>query len=163
MTLHDLALAVLVCSLSYSDGCELFNEPDLPKIFTRWHQKLTGGWPVVLGIRKPTTVDYAAKIREFSDYMRRGSDIPSYSYKADEFQAMECPTVQIVKVTLMRDLHIAESELMDRPWAVCLWDYVTLRALAGQVKMVDSNDIENARAAANALAERLNRKEANGD
>jgi SepF-like predicted cell division protein (DUF552 family) len=50
---------------------------------------------------------------------------------------------------------------MDRPWAVCLWDFVTLRALAGQIQMVDSDEIQKAKEAGERLAEALRKRGVN--
>lgn len=161
MTIHDLALSVLVCSLPYTEGCALFNRTDLPKFFLNWHSQLIGGWRARWGFRKPIVIDYPKKVREFSDYLSRGSQVPCYSYDPGKFSAMECPSVQIVKVTLMRDMHIPEAELMDRPWAICLWDFVTLRALAGQVDMVNSDAIKTAQESGERLAESLRKRGVN--
>jgi hypothetical protein len=161
MTIHDLALSVLVCSLPYKDGCALFNRTDLPQFFKRWHQSLSGGVLVKLGLKSPIPINYALKVKEFAEYIGRGSKVPCYSYDPGKFASMECPSVQIVKVTLMRDMHIPEAELMDRPWAVCLWDFVTLRALAGQIQMVDSDEIQKAKEAGERLAEALRKRGVN--
>lgn len=148
-TLHDLALSVLICSLPYRDGCDLFNRTDLPKFFRKWHDKLAGVsiW-TRLGFRNTRKVDYAAKVAEFFAYINSGSKSPNYSYAAAESYPIECPTVQLVKCALLREFSMPESELMDRPWAMCLWDYVTLRALDGKVRFEDTDRIAAARAAA---------------
>ncbi len=44
----------------------------------------------------------------------------------------------------MRDMHFTEAEIMDRSWALCLWDFVTLRALKGEVSMVAKEEIDKA-------------------
>ena len=156
ITLHDLALSVLICSLSYKDGCDLFNNTELPRFFKRWHDKLAGiNFWTKCGFKKPTPVDYAAKVAAFSKYMETGSSSPYYSYKADEALPIQCPTVQIVKVALMRELHIPEAELMDRPWSVCLWDYVTIRALDGNLQFEDRDQIKQAQKLADEIAEKV--------
>lgn len=149
-TLDDLALSVLICSLTYKRGVDLFNRTDLPRLFRRWHRKLIGRlwWK--------QTIDYQKKAEEFAEYIKRGSEIPNYAFRAEDFTDMNCPSVQIVKVAMMRDLHIPEAELMDRSWAMCLWDYVTLKAMAGQVQMVDGDAIASAQAVADRLAEKFN-------
>lgn len=157
-TRHDLALSVLVCSLDYKSGCDLFNSTELPEFFKRWHDKLTGdGWLARLGLRKLKPIDYAAKSAAFAKYLADGSTGPGYTYNESEFAEIYCPSAQIVKVALMRDMGFREAEIMDRPWALCLWDYVTLRALSGQVKMVDIAKLRAAQEAANELQEKVNR------
>jgi hypothetical protein len=152
LSLHDLALSVLICAQTYADGLKLFSDRNLSKFFTRWHSKLRGeSWVTRIGWRKPVEIDYAQKARELSDYIQKGSKVPDYSYQPADFKEMNCPSVQIVKVTLMRDMGFTEAELMDRPWALCLWDFVTLRALAGHVRMIDGEEIKEAQAAADRL------------
>lgn len=155
VTIHDLALSVLVCAASYKEALEVFERRDMPKLFKKWHFKLTGGWLSHLGFRKLKVVDYPEKVRQFSEYLQRGSNCPNYSYATSDSKAMECPTIQIVKVTLMREMGFTEAELMDRPWALCLWDFVTLKAIDGTVKFVNSDTLAEARRVADALQERL--------
>lgn len=158
LTIHDLALSVLFCSMTYMEGCELFNRTDLPKQFTAWHRKLSGGWLARLGLRKETPIDYAKKSLEFSEYLNRGSASPNYTYNPSEFRSMDCPSVQVIKVSMMKDLHIPEAELMDRPWAMCVWDHVTLRAMAGQITLIDDDVIKKAQESAEKLAAALRAK-----
>lgn len=162
MTLHDLALSVLICSLPYRDGCDLFNQTDLPRFFRQWHNRLAGvSTSTRLGIGKPRKVDYAAKAAEFAAYINGGQKSPNYSYEAGDSFPIECPTVQLVKVALLREFSMSEAELMDRPWAMCLWDYVTLRALDGKVRFEDVDRIKAAREAADDALAKL--KGANGN
>mgnify|MGYP001605524580 CR=1 FL=1 len=153
LTIHDLALSVLICSLSHRDGLSIFDHKHLDRLFARWHWKLTRPRWIVVGKRR--TVDYVAKSAEFAEYIKRHSDIPRYSYNPADFRDSGGPGVQIVKCTLMRDLHIPEAELMDRPWKLCLWDFVTLKVLAGHIRFVDDVALENAMAVADRLADKL--------
>jgi hypothetical protein len=155
-SLHDLALSVLICALEFKEGLEIFNNKELPKFFVKWHNKLAGiSFLTQAKLRKPKPIDYASHAKAFGEYVQRGSRVPQYSYNPTDFKQMECPSVQIVKTTLMRDMHFREAELMDRPWGLCLWDFVTLRALAGQVAMVDGDAIKQAQEVADAMAKRM--------
>lgn len=160
VTLHDLALSVLICSLTYEDGCQLFNTPNLSEFFRKWHDRITGnGWLQKIGVRKPNRIDWPSKVAAFAKYIEDGSRSPYYSYKPQESRGVNCPTVQIVKVSMMRDLNINERELMDRPWAVCLWDYVTVRALEGHVTFEDRDSIREAQQVADSMAAKINSRE----
>jgi hypothetical protein len=143
---QELAVAALICSLTYEDGIEAIKDPSTPKLLKRLGERITGirDWRVRIGIRKARVIDLPANVAAFSSYMREGSSIPHYSYTPGDFKSVDCPQVQIIKVTLMRDLHISESDLMDRSWAMCLWDYVTLRALKGEVSLVARDEINQA-------------------
>lgn len=156
-TYEDLALSVLICSQTYEENLETFNDPSLPEFMRRWHDRITGADSIwcKLGFRKARLIDLAQKCSEFTDYIRDGSRIPDYDFNPGDFQEMACPSVEIIKVTLMRDMHFSEREIMDRPWALCLWDHVVLKALDNQVRMFGKEAKEDALEAARALAESI--------
>jgi len=152
---EDLAIGALICSLSYEDGLQAINDPETPKFLKLLAEKITGirDWTVSLGFRRPRAIDIHANVEAFSNYIREGSSIPYYSYTPGDFKDIECPSVQIVKVTLMRDMKFSETEILNRSWALCLWDFVTLRALKGEVQMVERDEVKNAQNVADRLAE----------
>lgn len=157
-TFDDLAVAVLVCSCSYKDAREIIESPKLPGILRSWADRITGmdRWSVRIGWNKATPLDFASAAVEFSDYIKEHSRIPNYEFNPNDFKEMHCPEVQLVKVSLMRDMHIPESEILDRGWGQCLWDYVTLRAMDGRVKLVDEQVRDEALNLANALMAKIN-------
>jgi len=103
-------------------------------------------------LRKARVIDLPSNVAAFSSYLKDHSSIPHYSYTPGDFKTVDCPQVQIVKVTLMRDLHLSDTEILNRSWAMCLWDYVTLRALKGELSIVAKDEIDNASAIAENLA-----------
>jgi hypothetical protein len=144
----DLAISVLICSLSYRDGISILRDhSDAEKAMKKWHATITGenSFAVRFCFRKARQLDLKAECEAFGNYMAEGSRMPYYSFNPGDFGDLKCPMVQIVKVTLMRDLHIPETELMDRSWSLCLWDYITLKALGGHIKIQDANEIDRAR------------------
>lgn len=157
----DLSLSVLICASTYEEGLEHLNNPDLPREMRRWADKLTGmdRLSVRLGFRKPTPIDFDAKHAAFSGYIVNGSKVPNYHFNPGDFEEVGCPNVQLVKAGLMRDMKFTESEIMNRSWALCLWDHVTLKAMAGSVKMYKEDTIEDARKLANELAEKIRKGE----
>ena len=158
---NDLAASVFICALTFEDALASFDDPDRDRVMRLWHDRITGAdrWSVRLGWRKPKLVDLADGCRLFSDYLTEHSKVPKYSFNAEDFREMECPQVQVVKMTLMRDLHIPEAELLNRSWGLCLWDYVTLKAMKGEVRLYKQEDMDDALAAAKRLHDRLNAKE----
>ena len=156
LTLHDLALSVLVCSLTYADGLTLFNLGNTPKLFSEWHRKLTRPtWRHRLGWRAPVEIDFEQKIQDFADYIKRHSEGPYYVYDQENATPMACPDVQIVRVEIMEAFGISDAEIMDRSWALCLWDYVTLKAKSGSLRMTEKRDVDDALKLANELAEKM--------
>lgn len=156
-TYTDLAISVLICSQTYEESIQTFNDPDLPEFMHRWHDRLTGADTLLckLGFRKPKLIDLATKCAEFSEYIRDGSRVPDYDFNPGDFQEMACPAVELIKVKLMRDMHFREAELLDRAWALCLWDNVVLKALNNEVRMFGKEAKEDALEAARILAENI--------
>ncbi len=154
---HDLALSVLICSQTWEQNIATFDDQDLPEFMRRWHDQLTGAdsfW-VKIGFRKFRPIDLQSKCLEFADYLKEGSKIPDYDFNPGDFRELAVPSIELIKVTLMRDLHISESEILDRSWALCLWDHVVLKALNNEVKMYGRDAKEQALAAAEQLAENI--------
>ena len=151
---NELAIAALICSLTYDDGLACLKDPGTAEFLKLLGERITGirEWSVRLGLRKARVIDLPANVAAFSAYLKEGSSIPHYSYTPGDFKSVDCPQVQIIKISLMRDLHISESDLMDRSWAMCLWDYVTLRAMNGEVSMVPKEESDNAAAIGESLA-----------
>ena len=151
---QELAIAALICSLTYEDGIAAIKDPSTPKLLKRLGERITGirDWRVRFGLRKARVIDLPANVAAFSSYLKDHSSIPHYYYTPGDFKTVDCPQVQIVKVTLMRDLHLSDTEILNRSWAMCLWDYVTLRALKGELSIVAKDEIDNASAIAENLA-----------
>ena len=73
------------------------------------------------------------------------------------------PEVQAVKVSLMSHLHMAEADIMDRPWALCLWDCYTHQVQTGGAKFLDPGAIDAAREAAAKLQAKIDAGEVKFD
>lgn len=154
----NLAIAALVCSMTFQEGVELLNTPDLGRQIAAWGRR----------IRKPhwwsreQKIDWAEKHQLFADYIRHSTDLPGHYWTREDGFTVQAPYVQIIKVQLMLKLHFTEAELMDRPWRLCLWDMLTVRALEGDLRFVDTGDIEEAQARANEMAAKMKERMGNG-
>jgi hypothetical protein len=139
--------------MTYEEGVKVLEDPDIDRFMQAWHDRITGNdrWLVRIGLKPVMVLDFREKMKAFADYLEEHSRSPHYSYTPGDFRQMDCPNVQIVRVTLMRDLHLSDSEVMDRPWVMCLWDYITLKALAGQVAICNKDEISEAQEVANRL------------
>lgn len=150
---NDLASSIFICSKTYREALAVMENPNISKAMRSWACRLTGltDWRVIIGLRKCRPIDLAKSVEAFQEYIQEHSKIPDYDFNPAYFRDMHCPEVQMVKVTLMREMGFSESEIMDRPWGACLWDYVTLRALDGKVKMIDGELKQEALNTANEL------------
>lgn len=152
-TYEEIAIAALICSLPYQRAVEAIHDPETPAFLRYLGNRITGvnELGVIWGWKKPRVIDLPAVCKAFSDYLQAHTKVPYYTFAPGDFKEVAAPSVQIVKVTLLKEMNFTEAELLDRSWALCLWDYVTLRAVKGEIKMEDESAINDARA----VAERL--------
>jgi hypothetical protein len=94
------------------------------------------------------------------DYLKAHSKVPHYTYNPDDMREVACPQVQLVKCSLQRAFGFTDEVMLDRSWSQCLWDYVTLKALDGQIQMTERDAIKEAQEAAERLAKKLAEREA---
>lgn len=153
----DIALAVLICSEDYKTGNSLLVDTSLPKILRKWADSLTGmnRWSVRIGWNSAKVIEFNQVATEFYSYVREHSKIPNYDFNPSDFRQLDCPEVQLVKVTLMKEMVFNEAELLDRGWGLCLWDYVTIRAIDGKVKMISDESRNEALNIANRLLAKI--------
>lgn len=154
--LIDLLVAVKFCSMSYRDGLDFLAFIETPKglrSIERWAEELCGttAFLVRLGLRYSKPLDWAQRADMFRQYLEEGSQCPTIEFDDEGCADIHMPLLQIVKITLWTKLHLSEAELMDRPWGMCLHDYITLKAIEGQVDVVDGEMKEAAQARANEL------------
>lgn len=153
----DLAASVFLCSLTYEQGLEALDSPQLDRVMSLWQRKVCGqtGIRYWLGLKKATPIPLAEKCAAFRAYLEQGSSHPDYIYEEKDGKVIDLPLVQIVRIRLMERLHIPERDLMDRAWSLCLWDFLTLKSLDGEIEFVDHDDIEKALEQANEMAKRM--------
>lgn len=142
----NLSASVLICAQTYEEGVASLDDPDMDRFMRKWHDKITGNdrWSVRLCLKSPNVLNLFLECSAFQEYLDANTKGPNFSYDPNKFRPLNCPSEQIIKIALMRDLHFTESEVLNRSWLLCLWDYTTLRTLAGQVDMVDDDAIQDA-------------------
>ena len=157
----ELAMAVAICSQPYAEALRMLEDRQgTQKAMAVWAAKLTRTtWRDRLLRRKSQAIDILTESRAFETYIREHSKVPHYSYNADDVREVSCPHVQMVKASLQRAFGFSDEVMLDRSWAVCLWDYVTLKALDGHIQMTDRSAIEEAQAVAERLAAKLAEKQ----
>jgi hypothetical protein len=70
-------------------------------------------------------------------------------------QSIGSPSIQILRVVLKRYLHLSDSEVMNRPLALCWYDYATLTELNGKGKIIDREEYAAARKRADEWTEQF--------
>jgi hypothetical protein len=153
--LEDLIHGIVICSQTYADALADMDNPKLPAAVAGWHRRLQPrNW---LGIREPGLgFSLHDALAEFTAYVKAGSSFPLFSVDESKIGGViAVPMVQSVKVTLQSKMHFSETELLDRPWGLCLWDYFTLHAQEGNCKIGEPAEFDDLKAKADANHDRI--------
>jgi len=121
----DVIFAVLVCSMRFEEATAFFDSYRCGKQIRKW-------------VRKLRKLDFISKIQEFRRYWFYGNLVPTYSI-VDDKGANEwsgTPWPQRLKIVLMSELGLTESEVLNRPLRLCWWDYLCFEELRGNVNVI---------------------------
>lgn len=130
--LDDLAFAVRICSLDWQSGCAWLDDPSRPKELSLWGRALAKTQP-----------DWPAKHVAFQEYLADGMKVPDFAFDEDKARTIEAPFVQVVKITLMSRIGLSELEYLNRPYALSLWDFMTVKAIRGELALVNNKDLDD--------------------
>ncbi len=141
----DLILGVFVCSQSFEDGQRAMRSPWLKWLFRFW------GWRV----RKMNIAEQIRALRterdSFAEKMKAFGDVTSLDdVKTAEYDTivqgksgrreLGAPWEARLKVILMKELHLSESEVMNRPLVMSVFDYDVLSELEGGTEFFSKRD-----------------------
>jgi len=126
---------------------------DLEVQISRWAKTITGAnkLSVILGFKNQATIDWESRIAMFLEYLQDGCKMPHIFFDESSMSDINIPTPQVIKVTLQIKMGLDDETILDRPWSVCLWDYITIKAMDGVVSTADEEDVNNAQDLANRL------------
>ena len=141
---EDLVLSVLVCARTYEDALELVESGQHNQESKKLDKALQACGS--LGDR----------YQWFANYLEEGLSGPKLWIKSDGAQKFGAPSEQVVKVALMSKMGLSESQVLNRPFSLCLWDMATLAELNGTLRIYSQRDAELAQQAAD-LEESINR------
>jgi len=145
LNVGHLAFAVRLCSKTYEEGCAMIEDEKELKNIHDWARELQN-----------VDIDYNERAKLFIDYLTEGQSVPGYSVEEGKSKAIKnIPQMQIVRVELLSKTNIPDHEILNRPYKLCLLDFLTLRALAGQLEFVEHDQIKESVAKANAIMEQL--------
>lgn len=155
----ELAIAVAICAQPYAEGLRDIEDPRTPAAMSAWAMRLTRTRFIDRILRrKPVPIDIQTETEKFQAYLQINTKMPHYSYTPSDMQEIACPPVQIVRAFIQRAFGMSDDEILDRPWAQCLWDYITLKALDNQLQMVDRDEIAEAMATAERIGEAIRKR-----
>lgn len=121
----DFILGLILCACRYEQAVEVFEDPDFDKTVRKWRRKTKG-------------VDLDKAISLFYDYLNVHIGFLPFFCRPDGISAtIEAPFEQVVRVTLMSKMHRTETDVMNMPYGLAVWDYVTLKAIEGNITILD--------------------------
>ena len=155
--LDDLLLAVWICSRGIDANIELLDSAQLWAQVKKWKRAVQRSrWLMRLFGKR---FDIASRFVAFHNYIRNGQEIPKYFFESGKFsQSMGAPWMQTVRVRAMRELHYGQTEVLDMPLSLLLWDYVTLSELDGNVRIFDKTEHDEMTKAADEFDARFRKR-----
>ncbi len=126
----DLVMSVLICSRTYEDALDLIESGQ----FKRETKKLEKALRLC--------GDVKARSSWFCDYLEEGLSGPRLWTKEGGGQNLGAPPEQVVKVALMSKLGLSETEVLNRPFSLSLWDIATLAEMNGTLKIYSQRDAD---------------------
>lgn len=141
--MEDLVTSVFICTQTYEEAIRALDNPKLPKFMLRWERKIG-------------RFDFDLKAKEFADYILAHSKAPLFKLEEGKTRPNACPLVQSVKIALLSETNLTETEILNRCWSLCLWDFITLLCRTGKVDIMDGVALQDAQAVADKLARKFN-------
>lgn len=137
-SVEDTIFGALICSMTYEDGLQFLNAPDRDEQIAAWSEKLKAQLH-----EECLDLDLPGKASLFKDYFDAGMVIPNYTASDTGTSSVGSPWPQVLKLTLMSELGMTESEVLNRPLHLCWWDYLGWRELNNKgVHLLSQNDAE---------------------
>ncbi len=142
-TPSELAFAIFICSRTFEASLEAFSDPTFAKQISKWSTKIN---------KRLKAEEWTERFKLFQGYMDfglrqvtakptgLGTDIP-----------VDAPSFLVVKVWLMNNTSLTETEILNRPYAACNVEYLIGKACDGQVMLIQDDDLKGAKDRANAF------------
>ena len=126
--LDELLLGVAVCS---SDSFDAFRAD----IYDGWISKR-----IEELAEKVEAGDAQKEMDLFTRYIQEGTNGPKMLFQESDRKETRSHAIQSLRVQLMRFFRIPQSEVMDVPVSVALWDMATLSEMNGVAKIWTEED-----------------------
>jgi hypothetical protein len=127
----DILLAVQICGRSWEDGLVLCSDTDASDSSVRRM------------LRRVIGADFQKAAEILGEYFTEGSASPGYQTPgASGGVGRWTPWEQTMRVSLMRDLGLSESEVMNRPLTRNWWDLMTLKEDEGVLTISTTEEKE---------------------
>lgn len=124
LTPEKITLGIIICTRSHEELAATLQDNFIGLKIRAWLFRYS---PI-------KSIDWAKKMLEFSDYIDRGTEAPSFISKEGESGGLDSsgtPWLQHLKTTLQARLNYTPSQAMDCPYSQAVWDYYTYHELEG--------------------------------
>lgn len=147
----DLVLGILICSQTFDDFVELADSSEFTATIKRLRRKWFSG---LFGFfwRVP---DVATRTRIFVDYLKDGMTGPEYWSDPKHISTSNAPGWASVKVSLIRRFGMTESEALNRPYRLSLFDLAVAAEQDGMIRIYDAQKHSAAKSAADEVDRRV--------
>jgi len=133
----DVLFAVWVCGHTYEDAIEKLATGEVEREMKRW-QRAMNRWQW-FGLNPMLFSEYVAKVKLLRDHVEAACRIPNL-FTDGKDSDIGSPTIQVLRVTLQRDLHLSDTEILNRPLSQCWWDISTMIELGGKGKIISRDE-----------------------
>ena len=122
----DFIFSVLVCSHTWEDWGKNKDSWLLPFFLKFW------GW-------KNRKADLKEESRKFLQYLDDGRFHPDINRK-EGGKELQIPCEARLKVLMMKELGLNESEVLNRPLSLCHWEWCALGEMNGSIELFSNRD-----------------------
>ena len=150
--IEDLLFAVYVCGNTYEGCLESIATGRIFADLKRWRRVMRRRqW---YGLRPLTLPRFMLASQLFREYIDAANTLPNL-FTDGKGQSIGSPPIQVLRVTLMRELHLSDTEVMNRPLSLCWYDYSTIVELEGKGKIIERAEYQAAEAKADEFERRM--------
>jgi hypothetical protein len=138
--IDDVLFAVWVCGHTYEDAIERLATGYVAHEIKRWRRIMRRRqW---YGLRPLAFSQFIEKTKLLREHVESACKIPNL-FSSEGGKGVGSPTMQVLRVTLQRELHLSDTEILNRPLSQCWWDLATLAELRGKGKVIDRDEFRD--------------------
>jgi hypothetical protein len=117
VTVEDLLAGLLICSMTFGEFAEFIESPDSTQEITRW------GRQVKKLCKNDKAFNIFLKIKEFEDYVRKGSEMPKFSVNNQNSGKSGAHWAMSLIHVLTSKLNYSRDEALNMPLKLAFAEY----------------------------------------
>jgi hypothetical protein len=150
--IDDVLFAVWVCGHTYEPALESLATGRVWSELKRWKRIMRRRqW---YGLRPMKLPQFIKSSQLFNEYVAAARKTPNL-FSGEGGAEIGSPTMQVMRVTLQRELHLSDTEILNRPLSQCWWDLATLVELNRKGKVIDRDQFEDMKRKADEFHEKF--------